>query len=570
MFVPSRDLIRERIREEAPFSVQQNGLDRLCLPFRLPDGNPWLLYADSSAHSSRMLHCAQEDLSRVGLLCASELKNVLRLLEARNMRAEVRQIHAVTKMAQEERLELWGKSLSFRMCLERAKVVSATDAAVLLLGETGVGKEVMANYVHRHSGCKGPFVAVHPASVSEHLFENEFFGHEKGAFTGATGQKIGFFELADNGTLFIDEVGDIPMNMQIKLLRVLQEHRFMRVGGTKEIHSSFRLIAATNRDLPRAVREGTFREDLYYRISVIPVTIPPLRERLEDLEELIMAFTDHFSRRYGKKLPYPDEETLRRLSEYQWPGNIRELRNAVERAVILYTGGPFDLAVGGQHEARDHCQRAETSLYADTPTLLELQKRYIQYILNKTGGRISGENGAEKLLGMKRSTLYLKLRQYGIKPGERERERERESLTYLTNTSNVDSFSLIFYIYRKIPEPGPDRFYRLFPLVDYPFCYPFSASRLLFPQEYNVVIENKIFSEKISFFSVSLLFVLRTELPSAMFPPAWSAGVFCIYGSVLFPSAPDDLPCIRAPPLNAPYPPGRRRKPPRRCLCGYA
>lgn len=421
MFVPSRDLIRERIREEAPFSVQQNGLDRLCLPFRLPDGNPWLLYADSSAHSSRMLHCAQEDLSRVGLLCASELKNVLRLLEARNMRAEVRQIHAVTKMAQEERLELWGKSLSFRMCLERAKVVSATDAAVLLLGETGVGKEVMANYVHRHSGCKGPFVAVHPASVSEHLFENEFFGHEKGAFTGATGQKIGFFELADNGTLFIDEVGDIPMNMQIKLLRVLQEHRFMRVGGTKEIHSSFRLIAATNRDLPRAVREGTFREDLYYRISVIPVTIPPLRERLEDLEELIMAFTDHFSRRYGKKLPYPDEETLRRLSEYQWPGNIRELRNAVERAVILYTGGPFDLAVGGQHEARDHCQRAETSLYADTPTLLELQKRYIQYILNKTGGRISGENGAEKLLGMKRSTLYLKLRQYGIKPGERER-----------------------------------------------------------------------------------------------------------------------------------------------------
>ena len=215
------------------------------------------------------------------------------------------------------------------------------------------------------------------------------------------------------------------MNMQIKLLRVLQEHRFMRVGGTKEIHSSFRLIAATNRDLPRAVREGTFREDLYYRISVIPVTIPPLRERLEDLEELIMAFTDHFSRRYGKKLPYPDEETLCRLSEYQWPGNIRELRNAVERAVILYTGGPFDLAVGGQHETREHCQRAETSLYEDTPTLQELQKRYIQYILNKTGGRISGENGAEKLLGMKRSTLYLKLRQYGIKPGERERERER-------------------------------------------------------------------------------------------------------------------------------------------------
>ena len=427
MFAPGRDLIRERIREKTPFASQRNGLDILCLPFRLPGGNPWLLYADSSAHSSRIPHCAQEDLGRIGLFCASELKNALRLLEARNMRAEVRQIHAVTKMAQEERLELWGKSPSFRMCLERAKVVSATDAAVLLLGETGVGKEVMANYVHRHSGCKGPFVAVHPASVSENLFENEFFGHEKGAFTGATGQKIGFFELADNGTLFIDEVGDIPMNMQIKLLRVLQEHRFMRVGGTKEIHSSFRLIAATNRDLPRAVREGTFREDLYYRISVIPVTIPPLRERLEDLEELIMAFTDHFSRRYGKKIPCPDKESLRRLSEYQWPGNIRELRNAVERAVILYTGGPFDLAVGGQRETQEPSPHAETSLYADTPTLQELQRRYIQYILNKTGGRISGENGAEKLLGMKRSTLYLKLRQYGIKPRERERERESPS-----------------------------------------------------------------------------------------------------------------------------------------------
>ena len=145
---------------------------------------------------------------------------------------------------------------------------------------------------------------------------------------------------------------------------------------------------------------------------------------------------------------------------------------------------------------------------------------------------------------------------------ERERERERESLTYLTNTSNVDNFSLIFYIYRKIPEPGPDRFYRLFPLVDYPFCYPFSASSLSFPQEYNVVTENKNFSEKISFFSVSLLFALRTELPSAMLPPAWSAGVFCIYGSVFFPPNPDGLPRIRAPPLNAPYPPGGRRNPP--------
>ena len=242
-------------------------------------------------------------------------------------------------MAQQEKLELWGKSPSFRHCLERTKVVAATGAAVLLLGETGVGKEVMANFIHRNSGCKGPFVAIHPASIPENLFENELFGHEKGAFTGAVGQKSGLFELADNGTLFIDEVGDIPMNMQIKLLRVLQEHRFMRVGGTKEHQSSFRLITATTRDLLRAVREGSFREDLYYRISVVPIEIPPLRERIEDMEEFVIAFTSHFARRYGKKVPCPDAETFRRLSSYAWPGNFRELRNAVERAVIPHASG---------------------------------------------------------------------------------------------------------------------------------------------------------------------------------------------------------------------------------------
>ena len=227
---------------------------------------------------------------------------------------------------------------------ELIRKVARTGATVVIQGETGVGKEVMANYVHRHSGCKGPFVAVHPASVSEHLFENEFFGHEKGAFTGATGQKIGFFELADNGTLFIDEVGDIPMNMQIKLLRVLQEHRFMRVGGTKEIHSSFRLIAATNRDLPRAVREGTFREDLYYRISVIPVTIPPLRERKADIGYLAGIFLDRLSQASGQGAPEISGPALKAMQDYAWPGNIRELENVCERAWLLSGGAAITKA----------------------------------------------------------------------------------------------------------------------------------------------------------------------------------------------------------------------------------
>ena len=176
-----------------------------------------------------------------------------------------------------------------------------------------------------------------------------------------------------------------------------------------------RSIAATNKNLERAIARGEFRSDLYYRLNAIAITLPPLRERIEDMEEFVIAFTSHFARRYGKKVPCPDAETFRRLSSYAWPGNFRELRNAVERAVILYTNGPFDLAVGPLHQENRPGEAAEPSLYADSPTLQELQKRYIQYILNKTGGRISGEKGAEQSLGMKRSTLYLKLRQYGFR-----------------------------------------------------------------------------------------------------------------------------------------------------------
>ena len=322
------------------------------------------------------------------------------------------------------------------MCLERAKVVSATDAAVLLLGETGVGKEVMANYVHRHSGCKGPFVAVHPASVSEHLFENEFFGHEKGAFTGATGQKIGFFELADNGTLFIDEVGDIPMNMQIKLLRVLQEHRFMRVGGTKEIHSSFRLIAATNRDLPRAVREGTFREDLYYRISVIPVTIPPLRERKADIGYLAGIFLDRLSQASGQGAPEISGPALKAMQDYAWPGNIRELENVCERAWLLSGGAAITKAhlppriLEAAHGAQPGEERgglgegfdagAREGAPGDAPARNEVVAsgsvdtvyyELIRSTLDACNGNLSK---AAEQLGVARSTLYRRLRKFGI------------------------------------------------------------------------------------------------------------------------------------------------------------
>ena len=413
-FAPNRELIAARLVEEEPFAAVRNGLDTVCIPVRAGEGVPCLLYVDSEATASRLRRVAPEDLRAIGFLFGAELRNVLRLAELSRLKAEASRIQAVNDLTEEGRLEVWGRSAAFRHCLERARVVAATDAPVLLLGETGVGKEVMANFIHRNGGGKGPFVAVHPASVSETLFENEFFGHEKGAFTGAVTRKIGLFELADNGTLFIDEVGDVPMNMQIKLLRVLQEHTFMRVGGTKEIRSSFRLIAATNRDLAQAVREGSFREDLYYRISVVPLTIPPLRGRLEDIEEIVTAFIDYFSRRYGKRVPLPDEAAFARLRAYAWPGNLRELRNVVERAVILHSGGPLALIPAAAPARGGTKAEEDASLYADTPTLEVLQRRYIEHVLKKTGGRVCGPEGAEGILGMKRSTLYLKLRQYGI------------------------------------------------------------------------------------------------------------------------------------------------------------
>ena len=268
-----------------------------------------------------------------------------------------------------------------------------TDAPVLILGETGVGKEVMARQIHLMSRRSGPFIAVHPASTPEHLFESEFFGHEKGAFTGAIRQKIGLAEMAHQGTLFIDEAGDIPAPMQIKLLRVFQDHRFMRVGGEEERHSDFRLICATNKDLWAEVRSGHFREDLYYRLSVVPLTIPPLRSRKEDIRLLVRFFLDRYSRRYHRDIQQPSERELEALLQYDWPGNIRELKSVLERTVILHQGGrlSFDLSSHAESKA-DGTPRQEPceELFKNLPTLDELQSRYIQHVLKITNGRITG------------------------------------------------------------------------------------------------------------------------------------------------------------------------------------
>lgn len=303
-----------------------------------------------------------------------------------------------------------------RPLYRQAKQVSPTDAPVLLLGETGVGKELLARYIHQMSGRQGAFVPVHLASTQELLFESELFGYEKGAFTGACKQKIGLFEIAHEGTMFIDEVADIPPNIQTKLLRVLQDQHFMRVGGTREIHSNFRLITATNKHLEDEVRAQRFREDLLYRIAVIPLLVPPLRQRRKDILPLVQTFMEHFSRRYNIP-PLPlTEQQQHSLCAYDWPGNVRELRNSVERAVILHSPLSLTFALPVQHDGTALAQDSYTNIFSEIPTLAELEARYLRHILSRTNGQVNGTHGAEKLLKIKRSTLYAKLKKYGIVP----------------------------------------------------------------------------------------------------------------------------------------------------------
>ncbi len=401
------------------FSACRSGPERgeqgLCLPLDIGDSSLWLLYLDSTFTDGSFAHLHQPELHTLSYLFASEVRSALRLKKVRDEESRHQKERFQSVVLQEDRniAPTFGTGLGD--LLEQVRHVSVTDAPVLILGETGVGKEVMARQIHLMSRRSGPFVAVHPASTPEHLFESEFFGHERGAFTGAIKQKLGFFEMADEGTLFIDEVGDIPPAIQTKLLRVLQEQRFIRVGGTREIYSSFRLITATNKNLWQEVQEGRFREDLLYRISVVPLMLPPLRERKQDIIPLVQNFMEHFCRRYNQ-LPFAlNQEEIALLRGYDWPGNIRELKNVIERAVILNRLPALSAPLSPPNRKTD----GETPLrhrfiVEDLPTLDELERRYLEHVFNIASGRVYGEKGMTELLDLKRSTLYTKLKKYGI------------------------------------------------------------------------------------------------------------------------------------------------------------
>jgi len=307
--------------------------------------------------------------------------------------------------------EIVGESTTLRRVLKQVETVAPTDSTVLIGGETGTGKELVARALHELSPRKErTFVKVNCAAIPTGLLESELFGHEKGAFTGAISQKAGRFELAHRGTLFLDEVGDIPLELQPKLLHVLQEQAFERLGNTETIHVDVRLVAATNRDLAQLVTEGRFRSDLYYRLNVFPLLLPPLRERSEDIPRLVRHFTQRIARRIGRRIESIPAATMEALASYFWPGNIRELQNVIERAVILSPGQSLQVPLSD-------LQPAVTQAPAPTATVVTLadaEREHILGALRETGWVVGGPKGAAARLGMKRSTLYKKMKKLGI------------------------------------------------------------------------------------------------------------------------------------------------------------
>jgi formate hydrogenlyase transcriptional activator len=307
--------------------------------------------------------------------------------------------------------QIVGESPVLHRVLKLAETVAPTGSTVLIRGETGTGKELVARAIHDLSPRRDrTFVRLNCAAIPTGLLESELFGHEKGAFTGAIGQKAGRFELAHHGTLFLDEVGDIPLELQPKLLRVLQEQEFERLGSTRTIRVDVRLVAATNRDLARMVADGQFRSDLYYRLDVFPLLLPPLRERSDDIPGLVRHFAQRFAQRMGRRIETIPSDVMEALVRYPWPGNIRELQNVIERAVILSPGPSLQVPLGDLQPAPGVAEEPT----AEAVTLADAEREHIVGVLRGTGWVVGGPDGAAARLGMRRSTLQWKIKKLGI------------------------------------------------------------------------------------------------------------------------------------------------------------
>jgi len=396
-FIEHAPLLREGIRAavSAPMTIKGKILGTLNVGSRVP--------GRYGADDASLLAAIAEQV-------ALAIENLLAYEEiaALKARLEEEKVYLQEEVRTEAAFgDVVGESPAILGALANVRKVAATDSTVLVTGETGTGKELIVRAIHALSRRKDKLlVKVNCAALPASLIESELFGHEKGAFTGALARKVGRFELASGGTLLLDEVGELPLELQAKLLRVLQDGEFERVGGTQTLKVDVRLIAATNRDLERAVSEGLFRAVLYYRLNVFPIVIPPLRKRRQDIPCLARHFAAHYASKMGKRVGSPSPDVMDRLTAYSWPGNVRELQHVIERAVILSPDGRFELG--------NVLPRAGGSPTARLRALEDVERQHIVAVLEETGWRVSGERGAAKILGLKRTTLEARMKKLGI------------------------------------------------------------------------------------------------------------------------------------------------------------
>lgn len=336
----------------------------------------------------------------------ASLKSALREISELKKELELENIYLREEIKLEHNFDaIIGNSEPLKYVLYRVEQVAPNDTTVLIQGETGTGKELIARAIHQASPrCQKTLIKVDCATLPDHLIESELFGHEKGAFTNAYARKIGRFELADKGTVFLDEIGELPLALQAKLLRIIEYGEFERLGNPRSIKVDVRIIAATNRNLEEEVREGRFRKDLFYRLNVYPLSLPPLRKRTSDIPLLVKFFVDHFSKKMAKPIENIPQKVMESLVNYSWPGNVRELENIIERAVILTQGKTLNVEIPKQpHPDAD-----------DLKTLEDIEKAYIEKVLKVTNGKIAGANGAAEILGMHPNTLRSRMKKLGI------------------------------------------------------------------------------------------------------------------------------------------------------------
>ena len=399
------------VRNDSPARAMEGKIRSvLCIPFEVQGMTRGVLYHDNSYMQDAFEFL---DPAMMTLLGRHTSDTVNFLLNTMRVREEKDKLFRERDTSQKEfkKFQLIAGSRIMRDQLSMAGQVATTDSTVLLTGETGTGKGMFAQWIHENSHrSEGAFIVVDCATIPENLVESELFGYEKGAFTGADKQKLGRIELAHNGTLFLDEIGELPLHLQTKLLKTLEEKTFVRIGGGRSIRSDFRLIAATNRTLKDEVVAGRFREDLFYRLNVFPLSIPPLRERGEDIIELARYFIELYARKYGRLGLDLSRKDIGMLMRYAWPGNVRELQNIIERAVILTKGKELQIPLfptGPQAGAK--------ATFDELTTLDDLQRKYIRHVFEYTKGRVSGPGGAAEILGMKRTSLYSRMKALGMK-----------------------------------------------------------------------------------------------------------------------------------------------------------